>query len=170
MVRYHVSEADGNISEKLMTLTRLLMGDRQAPAVAQWVLDILVFPLLRLSNVKTFTMRDNVRIAANISRLQQGSSSPKLSGRGARSQTFSIMNGKVETVDELTAAGEPTTVTVQYFQVDAATGQSVAPRLPTFGQLLRKRERPCRLGGKNVWSQQETRRQRSTPCEQRNRR
>ena len=39
------------------------MGDRQAPGVAQWILDVLVAPLLKLPDGKVFTMIDNVRIA-----------------------------------------------------------------------------------------------------------
>ena len=58
----NILEPDGSTSVRLK-LTRLPMGDRQAPGVAQWILDVLVAPLLKLPDGKVFTMIDNVRIA-----------------------------------------------------------------------------------------------------------
>ena len=53
----NILEPDGSTS------VRFPMGDRQAPGVAQWILDVLVAPLLKLPDGKVFTMIDNVRIA-----------------------------------------------------------------------------------------------------------
>jgi hypothetical protein len=52
-----------NWFDRLMKLNRLPMGDRQAPGVAQYILDVLLARLKR-TGVKIFSMIDNIRIAA----------------------------------------------------------------------------------------------------------
>ncbi|CUF10151.1 TATE DNA transposon, putative [Bodo saltans] len=138
-VRYRVVDGDTS-TEHIMKLTRLPMGVTFAPAVAQYITDVLIAPIMKIAGCKAFSMIDNVRIAARDARTLQQAVSMFL----ARCHKAKVIINPAEDV-----AGHPIRTDVHQMTLDELTSWALTPKV-FLGELTDTTSNTCRNAPKNT--------------------